>query len=103
MDKFDELLEKLNGLKIIQKSIDWQEDIPEDIFNDTFNLVDSELDVDKHRWYETSVEVYKVFDRFLGVQSITDVFSEQSEVGDMYHTIKFFEMKPIQTTTYIKL
>lgn len=100
-----ELVEYLNSLKIIQKS-SWDEDIPEDIYTEYFEgsqTVESELDVDKHRWYETSTEVLKMNGGFIGVNSVTDTFSEQSEIGDMFHTIEFFEMEEIPSVTYKKL
>ncbi len=97
-----EIIEKLNNLKILQKSIEFEEDLPEEIYKQYFEGrdLDSGLDVQKHRWYETSISVYEIAEGFLGVRSVTDVFSEQSEVIDMFHTLEFFEMKQVQTTTY---
>ena len=108
MKNFDELLKTLNELKITQKSMDWLEDLPNDIWEEYFKTneikcIKSDLDVDKHRWYETSITVYKYQDRFFGVRSVTNVFSEQSEVEDMFHTLKFFEMKEVITITYKKI
>jgi len=107
MDKFDELLEKLNGLNIIQFSFDWAEDIPEELweeyFENKYECVVTGLEVDKHRWYETSVTVIKINGRFMGIRSITDVFSEQMMCSDCYETIQFFEMKEISTITYQKI
>ena len=102
-----EIVKQLNNLKIVQKSIDFLEDLPQDIYERFFegNEVDGELDVDKHRWYETSVSVFRIDDApispsYLGVRSVTDLFSEQSSVSDMFYTLEFFEMEPIITTTY---
>lgn len=101
--KFDELLEKLNKLDIRQKSGDFMEDIPNDIWKEYFKgkpVVKSNLDVDKHRYYETSVTVIKIFDRYLGIRSVTDMFSEQMDISDCYHTLVFFEMKKVETITF---
>ena len=102
-----ELIQQLNDLKIVQKSIDFLEDLPQDVYERFFegNEVDSLLDVDKHRWYETSISVFRIDDApispsYLGVCSITDVVGENNCVEDMYHTLEFFEMEPIITTTY---
>lgn len=107
MEKFDELLVKLDGLKLLQKSTDWALDIPHDIwseyFDGDFKEVDSFLYVDKHRWYETSVSVVKIFNRYLGIRFITDLFSEQSDISDIDYTIKFFEMKPVTKITYERI
>ncbi|HMT02307.1 MAG TPA: hypothetical protein PKD00_03205 [Burkholderiales bacterium] len=98
-----ELVDYLNGLKIKQTS-SWDEDIPEDVWNEYFEdklkVVESDLYVEKHRWYETSVEIIKINDGFIGIESVTDTFSEQQEIRDCYHTLEFFEMEPVQTITY---
>lgn len=107
MLKFKELLEELQNLKISQKSLDWQEDLPEDIWNKYFKEsegpIEDGLDIDTHRWYELSTQVYKFNDRYLGVRSITNMFSESSEPDDIGYIIEFFEMKPIETITYVKI
>ena len=102
---FDELLEKLNGLKILQKNIDWEEDIPEDLYNEYFtdyDLVDELLNIKKHRWYETSISVLKINDQFLGVKHVSDLKSESMEVEDCFVHLKFMEMKAVETITYHK-
>lgn len=101
--RFDELVKKLNSLEIIQRNIKWEKDLPEDIYNKYFESIGPIMDglnVVKHRWYETSISVYEIFDRYLGVRTITDLFSEQSSVEDMYHTIEFFEMEQVLSINY---
>jgi tRNA uridine 5-carbamoylmethylation protein Kti12 len=61
-----------------------------------------ELDIDKHRWYETGVSVWKLNEGFLGVRSVTNIYSESSSVEDMFWNLIFFEMEEIQTITYKK-
>ena len=106
MENFNELLEKLNGLKIIQKSMDWGECLPEDIWNEYFKGKYKEIafgiDVDTHRHYETSITVINIFDeeKLLGIRHITNVFSESSMVEDCYVTILFYEMKEKVITSY---
>ena len=96
-----EVVQQLNDLKIVQKSGDFLEDLPEDIYEKYFlNCEDENLYVVKHRWYETSISVYTTDKGYLGVRSVTDTFSEQMEIGDIFYTLKFFEMEPIITTTY---
>lgn len=101
-----ELIDKLNNLKIIQKSIDWIEDIPEDIYKEYFEYGDSiteELDVDKHRHYELSTDVYMIKGKYLGIRRISNLYSEMSSCEDIYHTLEFFEMKQTHTITYEKI
>jgi hypothetical protein len=104
MEKFDELLAKLKELEIVQTQGDWQENIPEDIweeyFKDNFEEVKHGLEVDTHRWYETSITVIKIFGRFLGIGYITNMFSEESSYEDCFVKLWFCEMKEAQTTTY---
>ena len=107
MQKFDELLKKLNELNIKQTSSDWAEDIPEDVWDEYFiggyKLVANGLDVDKHRWYETCTDVIHIYGRFLGVMYVADIFSEQMNVQDCYVSIKFKEMKEVKTVKYVDL
>lgn len=100
-----ELVEYLNGLKIIQIGgiEDWEE-IPEDIYEKYFKnleIVDGNLDVDKHRWYETSISIFKNDEGFIGVRSVTDVKGESNCIQDMYWTLSFFEMEEVMKPTYI--
>ena len=99
-----ELVELLNSLKILQTS-DWEESIPEKIWDEYFvdsKTVVSGLDVDKYRWHELSTEVLRINDGFIGVRSITTMYSEQSSYGDIFHHLEFFEMEEIPSFTYKK-
>ncbi len=99
-----ELIDRLNNLKIHQRSIDWMEDLPDDIYQEVFKgkyteVVD-DLDVDTHRWYETSISVIGILDSYLGVRRVSNTFSESMCVDDVYHHLEFFEMKEVKTITY---
>lgn len=106
MEKFKYLLAKLNSLAILQKEIAWDECIPEDIWNgffkDNYKEVTSELDVDKHRHYEKSTSVIKIYGKFMGIRHISDLYSEQSCCEDCYINLSFFEMEEVKITSYIK-
>jgi predicted restriction endonuclease len=97
-----EIIEELNNLKIIQKSIDFEEDLPEEIYEKYFNQkpLKTELDIDKHRWYETGESVWKTEKGLLGVRSVTNIYSENSSVEDMFWELMFFEMEEVQTISY---
>ena len=103
MKSIKEIIEELNSLKIIQKSMDFTEDLDQDILDKYFtnNCVEELLDVDKHRWYETSIQVYALPDGFLGVRCVTDTQGESVEVPDIFWTLEFFEMRQIETVSYI--
>lgn len=97
-----ELINKINSLKLIQK--DWWEEVefPQEIQEvlDICKIVDSELDINKHRWYEVSTTVYELNGEYFGIKYVTNTYSESSSIMDMFHTIKAFPMKQIQTVSY---
>ncbi len=104
---FNELLEKLNGLKIIQKQISWQECLSEEIWNEhfdgNFKEIKNGIDPDAHRWYETSISVIRIYGKLLGIKHITNLFSESSSCEDCFITIEFFEMKEINVVSYERI
>lgn len=106
-EKFKELIDKLEGLELIQITMDWQENIPKDIwvnyFKDNFSILKQNLDVDTHRWYETSVSVIEIYGIPLGITHISNIFSESSSCEDFYFTIEFFRMEEILTKSYRQL
>lgn len=98
-----EIVKELNDLKLIQSEMDWIEGIPEELYNRYFEnakCVDEGLDVDKHRWYETTISVYKLPEGLIGVESVTDLFSESSSISDIFHTLRFFEMEEVLIPSY---
>lgn len=106
MDKFDELLEKLNGLEIKQQYIDWEDNIPQDIwgehFKDNFKILDTKLNVDTHRWYERSITVIEIYNKLLGINHISNIFSETLDCDDIGLPLNFYEMEEVQIISYIK-
>ena len=100
-----DLVQKLNDLKITQTRGEWEENIPEDIWYEYFEgknrtAVKEGLDVDTHRWYETSITVIEFGGALLGIEYITNMFSESQDYEDCYHTIQFYEMEEYQTVSY---
>ena len=92
----------LNGLKIIQKSFEFEEDLPEEIVDKYFkNRIASDLLPDSHRWYETSISVFEIDEGYLGVRALTQLYSEYSEVKDCYHVLKFYDMAEKSIITYV--
>jgi hypothetical protein len=90
-----ELVKKLNELKILQTSIDWQEDLPEEYINlfEKFSTVTDELHIDRHRWYEAAVEILEYEEQLIAVKSVTNVYSESMDVRDCDHILEFFEVR----------
>jgi hypothetical protein len=96
-------IKELNELKIIQTL--WcdggyaeSEELQEFLKDAT--IVATGLYVDKHRWYETAIDVYKVQDKLIGIRAISQLYSESSGIEDCFHYLRFMEMEEIKTTTY---
>ena len=104
MEKFNELLKKLQALNITQTKGDWAENLPEDIWEDyfkaSFKEVKSGLNVNTERWYETSTSVIEVCGGLLGITFITNMFSESQDYEDCCVTIEFNQMKEEKTISY---
>jgi hypothetical protein len=104
MAKFDDMLKDLQNIK--EGIYDWEDGLPQFIyekyFDDGFKKVAQGLDVDKHRWYEITTTIIKIYDRFLGIRGVTGLFSESMDIADCGVSLEFFEMREIQTTSYIE-
>lgn len=107
MDKFDALLAQLKGCTEFESRHDFLEVLPESIAEEHFKseenykIVAEGLDVDKHRWYETSITVIEIYGRLLGVRLVTDLFSESMSYSDVGWEPAFFEMVQVQVVSYV--
>lgn len=72
-------------------------------FEEDFDLeiVASGLYVDKHRWYEISTSVYKCEDGFVGVNGVTQTYSENLSCEDILCKCFAEEFEPKQTIAYV--
>lgn len=98
-----ELIKELNELGITQQDLDWGESLPSRIYEEHFKNareVSTGLDVNKHRWYETSITVIEVGGMYIGIRHVSDLFSESMCVDDVYHKMKFMEMEEIKLISY---
>lgn len=95
-----ETIKELNELKITQNSSDWQEDLPENYASIFTKAVETGCGVDKHRWYETVVDVFEYQDRFIGVRYINQLYSETSSISDICWQLAFVEMEAIPSVVY---
>lgn len=91
--KVKELVEKVNNAKY-RSLFDFGED-----FN--LEIVASELYVDKHRWYETSTTVYECEDGFVGVNGISQMYSDYMDYDDCECECFAEEFEPKQVITYV--
>jgi len=63
-------------------------------------LVAKGLDVDKHRWYEITTDVYKIGEWFIGICGASDLFSEQMSYSDAEIETIAFEMEEVPSVSY---
>ena len=103
-DSIVKLIERLNDLKILQDRGDWAECLPEDIwetyFQGNFKELAHNLEVDTHRWFETSTTVIEIDGVFMGINYITNMFSENQGYDDCFHHLEFKEMEEFTTVSY---
>jgi hypothetical protein len=99
-----ELINQINNAKITQDTC-WDEcTLPEEIMQELkkYTVLAEELYIEKHRWYETSIIVYALNDEFIGIEYVTDIYSECTEYEDIEHKIYAIPMLASTVTTYTK-
>lgn len=72
-------------------------------FEDNFglNCIASDINVDRHRWYELSTNIYCCDDGYVGVSGIAQCFNECSSPVDMDCPCYAEEYVPIETVQYV--
>ena len=68
--KVKEAIEKINSARCYSIGE------AEDLLEGEYELVAENLDISKHRWYETSISVYKLEDGYIGIWGLSDIRSE---------------------------
>lgn len=91
--KVAEVIEKVNNTKY-WSLFDFEDELD-------LEAVVRDLYVDKHRWYETSTTVYKCDDGFVGVNGVTQIYSEMMGYSDCECECFAEEFEPKQITTYV--
>ena len=98
-----EIIKELERRHPVQKA-HYEDDLGKSLKEFGAVEVDSGIDVDKHRLYETSIVVFKIItsreDLYLGVHCVTDLFSEMSSWGDILWHYEFFEMDKVVSTSF---
>ena len=96
--EFEAIIKEINDAKC--NSVHSVEDECELFAKGDYKCVKEGLNVDKHRWYENSTNVYAVGEWFLGVCGPSDLFSESSSFEDLFVDTVAFEMEEVQSVTY---
>lgn len=102
--KINELLEELRKNYLNQEYC-YEQHLEDFVKKHNCVKVKDGLDVDKHRWYETSIIVYRVDTdegvKFIGVRACTDIKGEEAGYSDIGWTMRFMEMIEKQEVTYV--
>ena len=96
--KFEEIMQHINDSKF-NSLWDADEYLEYDL---KIKACEMDLGVDKHRWYETSINVYPIGDRFLGVRGISQMYSEMSSPEDCCCASEAYEMEEVKSVSYVK-
>lgn len=105
-DDFEVLLDDLKEMSIPQSSLEWMESLSEYVWqkhfkgNKSIKYLSEELDIDRRRWYDSSISVVEIYGYLLGVKHVFNMYSEGSEVTDLDFEMQFFEMEEIKTVSY---
>ena len=63
-------------------------------------LVKESVDIKKHRWYETSISIFKCSDGLLGIRLPSQLYSESSEWSSLYSGIEFYDIEEVMEIAY---
>jgi len=107
-----ELVDKLNELNINQTQHGWEENIPKEIWDEYFSgkkyvELARGLEVDKHRWYETTTTVIEFSheigeqQQIMGINHVSDLVSDSMDVDYCDEHLTFSVMKAIPKITYV--
>jgi len=107
-----DLINNLNNAKILQTTylgnFIYDENFPRElsIQLDEFTIkeIDFKLNVEKHRWYEISTNVYELTLKnkryLLGIRGASQSYNEMSSWIDFSVTYKFMEMEETKIISY---
>ena len=90
--KREEILEVLNNIGT-QESHDWVEDLDfvfwEENVKNKFKVIETDIDIDRHRWYALCDEIFEIQGYKFIVTKVCDVYSESMMIKDIYHKLVF--------------
>lgn len=92
--KKKELIDLINN-DYLYSIYDAEDIIPKDV-----QCVAKDLEVDKHRWYSTCVNVYACEDGYVGIRGVNDLYSDRMCYSDCNCYCEASEYKAVATITY---
>ena len=64
------------------------------------DLVKEGVDIEKHRWYETSISIFRCSDGLLGIRLPSQLYSESSEWSSLYSDVEFYNVEEVMEIAY---
>ena len=101
------IIRHLNTLKIVQESINWFEDFPEQLWEDYLcscyrkTTISGESNYNGYKMVDTSIDVFDLPVGALGVEYVSRNLNGFYDLSDIKHVLKFYELIKISTETYI--
>ena len=92
--KKKELIDLINN-DYLYSIYDAEDIIPKDV-----QCVAKGLEIDKHRWYSTCVNVYACEDGYVGIRGVNDLYSDSMDYSDCNLYCAASEYKAVATITY---
>lgn len=59
-----------------------------------------DVDISRHRWYETSESYFRLEDGILGIRGVSNIYSEMSNPSDFEVHTRAFEGEEITVVSY---
>lgn len=72
----------------------------EDIIPKEVKCVATDLEIDRHRWYSTCVNVYACEDGYVGIHGVNRLYSEMMDYSDCDCHCEASEYEEVTTITY---
>ena len=63
-------------------------------------LVIEGIDIEKHRWHETSLTIYECEDGLIGIRLPSQMYQESGYWEDLYSRPEYYDVKEIVTIGY---
>ena len=100
---FKTLLTNLNSTRIVCDTLDWEELIDENGYNEMFEQGFREVEIileDSNRLYDISVAVIKIYNHYLGIRYVSSVHNNNVDMGEINFKVEYFEMKKKKKSTF---
>lgn len=72
----------------------------ENLLEGNYILVARDLEIARHRWHETSVNVYKLDDGYIGIWGLSNIYSEMDRAEDFRIPCEADEYEEVTSISY---